>query len=106
MESALQKKKSVKRLSWKKSLLIIGIAIVVILAAAAGTAYFLLQKSKPIINGSISLNGLEATVDVYRDRDGVPHIEATSMKDLFMAQGFVTAQDRLFQKKTGIGNAQ
>ncbi|MBH0169902.1 penicillin acylase family protein [Fictibacillus sp. 18YEL24] len=97
MESTLQKKKSVKRITWKKSLVIIGIAIVVILASAAGTAYFLLQKSKPVINGAIPLIGLQARVDVYRDSDGVPHIEAESMKDLFMAQGFVTAQDRMFQ---------
>ncbi|KZE68804.1 beta-lactam antibiotic acylase [Fictibacillus phosphorivorans] len=97
MERALQKKRLIKRLTWKKSLLIIGVALVIILLAAGGTAYFLLQKSKPLVNGMISVNGLTAKVEVFRDSHGVPHIEAKSMKDLFMAQGFVTAQDRMFQ---------
>lgn len=97
MEQALQKKRLVKRLTWKKTLIIIGVALVIILTAAAGTAYFLLQKSKPQVNGTLALSGLTANVDVYRDDHGVPHIEAKSMKDLFIAQGFVTAQDRMFQ---------
>lgn len=97
MEQALQKKRLVKRLTWKKTLIIIGVALVIILTAAAGTAYFLLQKSKPQVNGALALSGLTANVDVYRDDHGVPHIEAKSMKDLFIAQGFVTAQDRMFQ---------
>ena len=37
---------------------------------------------------------------VYRDRWGVPHIYATSQQDLFVAQGFVQAQDRLWQMET------
>lgn len=97
MERALQKKRLIKRLTWKKSLLIIGVALVIILLAAGGTAYFLLQKSKPLVNGTLSVHGLTAKVEVFRDANGVPHIEAKSMKDLFMAQGFVTAQDRMFQ---------
>jgi penicillin G amidase len=97
VEQALQKKRLVKRLTWKKTLFIIGVALVIILTAAAGTAYFLLQKSKPQVNGALALSGLTANVDVYRDDHGVPHIEAKSMKDLFIAQGFATAQDRMFQ---------
>lgn len=97
VEGELQKKSIRKRLTWKKSLIIIGISIVVIVAAAAGTGYFLLQKSMPQVNGTLPLDGLTSKVDVYRDNNGVPHINAESMKDLFMAQGFVTAQDRLFQ---------
>lgn len=46
---------------------------------------------------SLRVPGLTAAVEVRRDRWGVPHIYAKSQKDLFFAQGFVAAQDRLFQ---------
>ena len=49
------------------------------------------------IDGDIVLDGLDAEVDVLRDRWGVPHIYAGSLEDLFFAQGFVIAQDRLWQ---------
>src|SRR5262245_15471691 len=49
------------------------------------------------ITGSIVLEGLSAPVRVVRDRWGVPHIAAENQDDLFFAQGFVQAQDRLFQ---------
>ena len=41
--------------------------------------------------------GLSAPVAVRRDAHGVPHINAASQDDLFVAQGYVTAQDRLWQ---------
>jgi len=46
---------------------------------------------------TISVPGLRAPVEVRRDRWGVPHIYAANTHDLFLAQGFVAAQDRLFQ---------
>src|SRR5205807_4674372 len=49
------------------------------------------------VEGEITLPGLKAPVEVLRDRWGVPHIYANSADDLFFAQGFVAAQDRLFQ---------
>jgi penicillin amidase len=51
----------------------------------------------PQITGSIVVGGLTASVRIVRDRVGVPHIYASNTKDLFFAQGFVQAQDRLFQ---------
>ena len=48
-------------------------------------------------NGELSLAGLKAPVTVHRDEKGMAYIYAQNMEDLFMAQGFVTAQDRLFQ---------
>ncbi|WNB91309.1 penicillin acylase family protein [Bacillus sp. NEB1478] len=97
VEVVLQKKSKRRRLTWKKSLVMISVAIIVIIGAAFGSAYYLLHKSLPQISGAISLNGLDAEVNVQRDKNGVPHINAKNMKDLFMAQGFVTAQDRMFQ---------
>lgn len=46
---------------------------------------------------SITVPGLRAPVEVRRDRWGVPHIYAQSQHDLFFAQGYTAAQDRLFQ---------
>lgn len=48
-------------------------------------------------SGRIALAGLERPVEVIRDRWGVPHIYAETVHDLFFAQGFVAAQDRLWQ---------
>jgi penicillin G amidase len=59
------------------------------------------------INGTKKVAGLQKNVTVIRDRWGVPHIYAQNQRDLFFAQGFVTAQDRLFQmelwKRVGQG---
>ena len=49
------------------------------------------------IDGQVSVSGLDSAVEVRRDRWGVPHIYAKTQHDLFFAQGFVAAQDRLFQ---------
>ncbi len=49
------------------------------------------------IDGEVHIAGLHAPVEVIRDRWGVPHIFAKDQHDLFFAQGFVAAQDRLWQ---------
>ena len=49
------------------------------------------------IEGRIQVAGLAKPVEVLRDTWGVPHIYAQSADDLFFAQGFIAAQDRLFQ---------
>ncbi len=65
-------------------------AIVICLAPVAG-------RAQPVVTESLTVPGLTAAVEVRRDRWGVPHIYATSQRDLFFAQGFVAAQDRIFQ---------
>src|SRR5437899_12341623 len=49
------------------------------------------------IDGTTTGPGLDSVVEVRRDRWGVPHIYAKTQQDLFFAQGFVAAQDRLWQ---------
>ena len=56
-----------------------------------------LGAQQTVVTESLSVAGLAAPVEVRRDRWGVPHIYAKSQRDLFFAQGFVAAQDRLFQ---------
>lgn len=48
-------------------------------------------------SGELALKGLKQKVIVQRDENGMAYIHAQNSDDLFMAQGFVTAQDRLFQ---------
>jgi penicillin G amidase len=48
-------------------------------------------------SGTIGVNGVREPVTVIRDAAGIPHITAANEDDLFFAQGFVQAQDRLFQ---------
>ncbi len=78
---------------------VLWLAIIVVAIAAA--AYFLLagfaHSALPPLDGTISVAGLSAPVSVTRDKHGVPAIEAANLRDLFFAQGYVTAQDRLFQ---------
>jgi penicillin G amidase len=56
-----------------------------------------LRRSLPQSRGELRLPGLQHNVEIIRDRWGVPHIYAANESDLFFAQGFVQAQDRLFQ---------
>jgi len=49
------------------------------------------------LDGHVRLTGLDSAVEVRRDRWGVPHIYARTTHDVFFAQGYVAAQDRLFQ---------
>ncbi|HSE96922.1 MAG TPA: penicillin acylase family protein, partial [Blastocatellia bacterium] len=68
------------------------------------------QKARAALaqtSGRIELSGLAKPVEVLRDHWGIPHIYAQTVEDLFFAQGFVAAQDRLWQmeiwRRTGEG---
>ena len=74
--------------------------IILLLALAAGVSgwiYWRAHACLPQLDGSVALSGLAAPVEVLRDQRGVPHLRAQSLDDLFFAQGYVTAQDRLWQ---------
>src|SRR6266566_818903 len=55
------------------------------------------RPASPPLSGTVEVDGLSAPVRVVRDRFGVPHILASTADDLFFAQGFIQAGDRLFQ---------
>src|SRR5579862_7493326 len=59
--------------------------------------YSLAHSALPQLDGTIKIVGLTAPVTVSRDAHGSPTIDAKNFDDLFLAQGYVTAQDRLFQ---------
>ncbi len=58
------------------------------------------------VAGSIQLAGLRETVTVRRDERGIPYIEAKNDDDLYFAQGYVTASDRLWQMDLGRRSAR
>lgn len=78
-------------------LLIIGVVLLLIIAAAAVFLVITVRRPFPQTEGALTLDGLEEEVNVYRDAHGVPHIFAQNRHDLYMAQGFVHAQDRFWQ---------
>lgn len=57
----------------------------------------LARASLSQISGELELGGLKESVEVIRDEYGIPHIYAQNVDDLFYAQGYVMAQDRLWQ---------
>jgi penicillin amidase len=91
---------------WPRILLWISGALLALLLIAAGAGLLWLRAvtkaALPQLDGDVHLASfsapvLSAPVIVRRDAHGVPHIEAAKQDDLFVAQGYVTAQDRLWQ---------
>src|ERR1700690_1949834 len=71
--------------------------LLVALIAAVWWLYWIARRPLPQLDGSVSVSGISSKVRVIRDEHGVPTIEAATLEDLFLAQGYVTAQDRLWQ---------
>ncbi|MDR3669360.1 MAG: penicillin acylase family protein [Holophaga sp.] len=73
------------------------------LAALPGLA----RDTRPVAAETLRVAGLQAPADIRIDRWGVPHIYARSQRDVFFAQGFNAARDRLFQidlwRRRGLG---
>jgi len=84
----------------RRSLWALGGFVALALLIMGGGLFWLhraMVTSLPTVDGSVQLTGLSASVTVRRDGHGVPHIDAASQDDLFLAQGYITAQDRLWQ---------
>ncbi|MBZ5650076.1 MAG: penicillin acylase family protein [Acidobacteriia bacterium] len=73
------------------------IAVLLVALGALAWLYSMARSALPQLDGSVKVPGLSARVTVIRDGHGVPTIEAANFDDLFFAQGYVTAQDRLWQ---------
>src|ERR1700692_2904642 len=74
----------------------VNIAIAVLLAASLGLVYWYAWRPLPQRSGVIDAP-VTAAATVSFDTHGEPHIRAASPEDAFFVQGYVTAQDRLFQ---------
>ncbi|MBV9624990.1 MAG: penicillin acylase family protein [Acidobacteria bacterium] len=74
-----------------------GLAALVLSLAALSWLLAMARSALPDLDGPLAVVGISGPVTVTRDSHGLPTIEAASLEDLFFAQGYVTAQDRLFQ---------
>ncbi|WP_044642131.1 penicillin acylase family protein [Risungbinella massiliensis] len=73
------------------------LAILLLTTTVFGASFYWMNQKLPQVVGELTISGLMAPVQVIRDERGVPHIIAQNDHDLYLAQGYVTAQDRLFQ---------
>src|SRR3954468_4057433 len=78
---------------------ILGVVIVLVLVVGLGVGgvAWITGRALPETSGALSVKGLQATATVRRDVNGIAQIEATNPHDLFMAQGYVHAQERMWQ---------
>src|SRR5882762_782499 len=72
-----------------------GLALIAVVVAAGG--YHYLRRSLPQIDGTLTVAGLSAPIDIIRDADAIPHIFAATKIDGLFGLGYVHAQDRLWQ---------
>jgi penicillin amidase len=87
-------------MKWLKrflELVLILIVAAIIAAAVIINPFGASPLNKYTKSGELSLAGMKASVTVHRDEKGMAYIYARNLEDLLMAQGFVAAQDRLFQ---------
>ncbi len=82
-----------------------GVVLLVVILLGAG--YLWLRGSLPDYEGTVTVEGIDAPVEIVRDRHAIPHIFAESVNDAAFAMGYVHAQDRLwqmeFQRRAGAG---
>ncbi|HEX4814778.1 MAG TPA: penicillin acylase family protein [Nonomuraea sp.] len=81
-------------LRWFARVSTVVLALAVVLA---GVLVHTVRQSFPQVEGTLRVPGLTGNVEIYRDKSGIPHIYASNAADLFLAQGFVHAQDRFFE---------
>lgn len=80
-----------------KFLLAVVALLLLLPSLALALGYFLVVRPAfPRVDGDLRVAGLSAPVTIYRDDNGIPYILAQTPEDLFFAQGFVHAQDRLW----------
>lgn len=76
-------------------ILFAGILLLVGVALLFG--WWIVRRSLPQLDGNVAITGLSQPVTIDRDQWGRPWIRASSIQDAVTAQGFVMAQDRLWQ---------
>lgn len=80
-----------------RGLLFGAFVLLLALGALSSLSVVSVRASFPTTTGTLAVPGLHQPVEVLRDAYGVPNIYADSTEDLFMAQGYVQAQDRFFE---------
>ena len=84
-----------------------GVVFALLIVIAPIALYLYLRRSLPEVDGTVTVSGLSAPIDIVRDADAIPHIFAASVPDALFGLGYVHAQDRLwqmeFQRRIGHG---
>ncbi|WP_308289426.1 MULTISPECIES: penicillin acylase family protein [unclassified Mumia] len=81
----------------RRLVVVVAIVLAVALVAMAAVAVVTVRRPFPDRTGSVQIPGLSAEVEVLRDDRGIPQVYADTAEDLFLAQGYVHAQDRFFE---------
>ncbi|WP_390914591.1 penicillin acylase family protein [Pseudosulfitobacter sp. SM2401] len=72
-------------------------AAIVLSVLAILLVYYLASRSLPDYSAAVTVDGINAPIEIVRDNANVPHILAQTDADAFFALGFAHAQDRLWQ---------
>src|SRR5438309_5513329 len=81
-----------------RSVLLKALAAILVLAVLVfAGGYHYLRRSLPEVEGTVTVAGLSAPIDIVRDADAIPHVFATNKSDALFGLGYVHAQDRLWQ---------
>src|SRR5919204_791906 len=83
------------------------VAIVVFIAITVAAIYAYARRSLPVVDGTVTVAGITAPVEIIRDADAIPHIFGATVLDAMFGLGYAHAQDRLwqmeFQRRIGHG---
>ena len=80
----------------RRILRIVNVLIAIATLVAGGVFYWVFYRALPKTSGSITTR-VTQPVEVSRDELGIPHIRAKTLEDALFVQGYVTAEDRMFQ---------
>src|SRR5207253_6634450 len=81
-----------------RTLLLKALAVIVVLVAITAAAiYNYARRSLPVVDGTVTVAGITAPVEIIRDADAIPHIFGATKQDAFFGLGYAHAQDRLWQ---------
>jgi penicillin amidase len=90
-------RRKAQRRRWRRVVAWTIAAVFLPVVLAIGGLALWLQLASPTTNGKLDLAGLRAAVEIRRDSNGIPFVRAANAHDLYFAQGFLHAQDRLLQ---------
>ncbi|MGE0703915.1 MAG: penicillin acylase family protein [Vicinamibacterales bacterium] len=72
-------------------------AILLLVLGLTAAMYLYLRRSLPLVDGTVTVSGVTAPLEIVRDTSGIPHVRASNRRDALFGLGYVHAQDRLWQ---------
>jgi penicillin amidase len=84
-------------LRFRRVLAVVLVVVLVLVGLGVGSLAWITGRALPQTSGTLQVRGLTSPVTVIRDVAGIAHIRAANVHDLFLAQGVVHAQERMWQ---------